>query len=64
MSQIKFGVGDKVRHRSDDQAPEMIVIRFKDGYYYCNYWDSHENRFRIEQTFVEVELALIRKYEP
>lgn len=65
MNEIKLKIGDRVKHKSSNQSPSMIVIELgyfanKRGNIHCQYWLDGEFKYH---SFIEEELNFIPPLE-
>jgi len=58
----KITLGDKVVHRSNGHAPEMIVVETSASECKCQYFDLATNTFQ-KQDFHPVELRIIQAFK-
>jgi uncharacterized protein YodC (DUF2158 family) len=66
MNELKFAVGNRVRHNSTKNSPAMVVIEIKPninqrGDILCQYW--HNDDFRTK-SFIAQELVLLAETQP
>ena len=62
MEETKLKVGNRVRHNSSKNAPEMVVIQIKTelntiGNIHCRYW--HNDQFHAKPFLQEELIKLI-----